>query len=109
MGRVRLVNVLLVNDLDGTIGGATGVEGRGGRREDNPLPSGLRVFSVPVLILKYFPCQLYVALGAPRAGIVHQNRFSMTGSFRKTDAPRNDCGQNVVLKEISQMVGHRTR
>src|ERR1700733_6299162 len=67
MGRVKLVNVLVVNDLDGASGGAAGAEGRGGRREDNPLPSGLRVFSVPVLILKYFPCQLYVALGAPRA------------------------------------------
>lgn len=108
MGRVKLVNAFTVNDLAGILGGAAaGGEGRGGRSEDNPLPSGLRVFSVPVLILKYFPCQLNIALRAARAGIVHQNRLSMTGSLRKTNAPRDDCSQDVVLKEISQVIGHR--
>ena len=108
MGTTRLVNAFSVNDLEGILGGtAAGGEGRGGRREDNPLPSGLRVFSVPVLILKYFPCQLNIALRAARAWIVHQNRLSMTRSLRKTDTPRDDCSQDVVLKEVSQIVGHR--
>src|ERR1700683_2937295 len=92
IGRAEAVKAFTVNGLGGTLGGAdaAGNEGRGGRREDNPLPSGLRVFSFPVFILKYFPCQLNIALRAPRTGIVHQNRFSMTGGFRKTDTPRDD-------------------
>ena len=102
MGRVKLVNVLVVNDLGGILGGTpAGVGGRGGSSEDNPLPSGLCVFSVPVLILKYFPCQLKITLCTPRAGIVHQDRFPMTGSFRESNAPGDDCCQDVALEEVS--------
>jgi hypothetical protein len=76
--------------LEGTL--VVGGGGRGGRRLERPLPSGLCVFSFPVLILKYFPCQLNVAFRAPRTGIVHKNRLPMAGSLRKTDTSRNDRG-----------------
>src|ERR1700722_1484110 len=96
----------LVNDFGGTLAGATGAAVLGGRRAARPLPSGLCVLSLPVLILKYLSCQFKVTLCAPGAGVVHQNWLSVTRSLRQTDTPRDDRGQNVVLKEVPQIVGH---
>src|SRR5277367_3090844 len=64
MGRVRPFSALEAV----CAGGTGGADGLFGRSVDRPLPSGLCVFSVPVLILKYFPCQLNITLRARERG-----------------------------------------
>src|SRR5271170_1334357 len=70
-GTNRPVNDLSVNDLGAMLVGATDAFALGGRRAARPLPSGLCVLSLPVLILKYLSCQFKIALRAPRAGVIH--------------------------------------
>src|SRR5215469_7392912 len=82
---------------------------RGARRAESPLPSGLRNLSAAVFILDDFLGQLDIALRSARARIIHQNRLSVTRSFREPDAPWYDRRKYFLLKEIPQVLRYGPR
>src|ERR1700722_12118183 len=88
--------------------GATTAEGDlPGRRAERPLPSTLRCLSL--LILHNLLCKLDIAFCASRARVVHEYRLAVAGCLRQANAPRNYGGQDLVVKEIPEVVRNLSR
>src|SRR5579872_2721995 len=73
---------------------------RPGRRAERPLPSALRGLSSALFIRHNLLRKLDIALRSPRAGVVHQDRFTVTRRFGQPDATRNNRCKYLIRKEI---------
>src|SRR5689334_22665944 len=72
--------------------------GLGGSRAERPLPSGLRVLSLPLLIFEDFLGQFDVAFGPARTGIVHQDGLAVAGRFGEPNTSWDDRLQNLLAE-----------
>src|ERR1035438_1439131 len=92
----------------GSSGGGAMAVVRAGMRALMPLPSALRVASGLLMVQNLFG-EFDVTFGAAGTRIVSQNRFAEARCFRQAHAARNDRLENLILEELSQIVGDLPR
>src|SRR5579862_461613 len=74
-----------------------------GIKADKPLPNTLRL-SGCLLTRQNLLCKLDITFSTARAHIVRQDRFAETGGLGETDASRDDGSEDLILKELAEIL-----